>query len=84
MIKNYTNTLDKVQINQIVIVESIHGGYGVRNRLNTMGIHRGDKLTVKRSGIMKGPILINVHGMDVAIGRGMARKVVVSFQGENK
>lgn len=77
-------TLDKVEKNQSVVVESIQGGFGARNRLNTMGIHKGDVLTVKRSGIMKGPILVNVHGMDVALGRGMARKIVVSFCNERR
>ncbi|MFO7888956.1 MAG: FeoA domain-containing protein [bacterium] len=76
-------TLDEVQMNQSVVVESIQGGFGARNRLNTMGIHKGDILTVKRSGIMKGPILVNVHGMDVALGRGMAGKVVVSMYNKN-
>ncbi|MEJ2629035.1 MAG: FeoA family protein, partial [bacterium] len=78
----YTVTLDQIKINQSVIVQRINGGYGVRNRLNTMGIHKGDNLTVKRSGIMRGPILVNIHGMDVALGRGMARKIVVSKERE--
>jgi len=77
-------TLDQVRMNQSVVVEAINGGFGVRNRINTMGIHKGDILTVKRSGIMKGPILVNVHGMDVAVGRGMARKVAVSIYNKNK
>ena len=72
-------TLDQVQMNQSVVVQSINGGFGMRNRLNIMGIHKGDTLTVKRSGIMKGPILVNVHGMDVALGRGMARKIIVTM-----
>jgi len=72
-------TLDQVQKNQSVIVEGVQGGFGVRNRINTMGIHKGDILKVKRSGIMRGPILVNVHGMDVAVGRGMARKITVSI-----
>jgi len=71
-------TLDRVENTTKVRVVEIHGGWGVRNRLNRMGIHPGDLVLVKRSGIMSGPILIQVHGMDVALGRGLAGKVIVS------
>jgi ferrous iron transport protein A len=70
-------TLDKVEINKDVYVVEIIGGWGIRQRLNQMGIHPGDKIIVKRSGIMKGPLHIKVHGMEVALGRGMAKKVVI-------
>lgn len=53
------------------------GGWGIRQRLNQMGIHPGDQILVKRSAFMGGPVLIHVHGADVALGRGMTRKVVV-------
>ena len=70
-------SLDRVQKAIQVEVVSIHGGWGIRHRLNAMGIHQGDLLVIKRSGIMGGPILIQVHGMEVALGKGMARKIIV-------
>ena len=69
--------LDQVRENQEVKVIEILGGWGIRQRLNQMGIHCGDTVLVKRSAIMGGPILIRVHGADVALGRGMTRKVIV-------
>jgi ferrous iron transport protein A len=74
-------TLDLVQKATSVEVVEIQGGWGVRQRLNQMGIHVGDKMVMKRSGIMGGPILIQVHGMEVALGRGMAHKVLVVEKG---
>lgn len=71
-------TLDRVRKDTGVHVVGIEGGWGVRQRLNQMGIHPGDRILVKRSGVMGGPILIQVHGTEVALGRGMARKVIVS------
>ena len=59
------------------IVQEISGGVGARRRLNQMGIHVGDIIIVRRSGIMGGPVLIEVHGSEVAIGRGMAKKIIV-------
>jgi Fe2+ transport system protein FeoA len=35
-------------------------------------------MVVKRSGIIGGPVLIQIHGTEVAIGRGMARRIFVA------
>lgn len=75
-------TLDRIERDTEVEVVEIEGGWGARHRLNRLGIHPGDTLVVKRSGFMHGPILIRVHGMEVALGRGMARKVVVGKKDE--
>ena len=72
-------TLDKVKEQQKVKVIKIMGGWGIRQRLNQMGIHPGDQILVKRSAIMGGPVLIQVHGADVALGRGMTRKIMVEI-----
>jgi len=70
-------SLDNSAVNQVVRVREIMGGWRIRQRLNQLGIHVGDALMVKRSGMFGGPILINIHDTDVAIGRGMARKILV-------
>lgn len=71
-------TLDQIPKDRNVQVVSIEGGWGARHRLNRLGIHPGDMIVVKRGGIMGGPILVQIHGMEVALGRGMAQKVVVT------
>ena len=75
-----TITLDSIGENQKARVVSISGGWGIRQRLGCLGIHPGDTITVKRSAIMRGPILINVHGNQVALGRGVARKIIVEVE----
>lgn len=75
-----TITLDSIGENQKVKVVSISGGWGIRQRLSCLGIHPGDMITVKKSAIMRGPILISVHGNQVALGRGVARKVTVEVE----
>jgi ferrous iron transport protein A len=42
-----------------------------------MGIHPGDTITMLRIGALRGPILIEVHSSQVALGRGIASKVIV-------
>ncbi len=71
-------TLDSVPKGKEVKIVEIRGGWGIRQRLNQLGINIGDRVFVKRSGIMGGPILVHVHGTEVALGRGMAKKVIVS------
>jgi len=62
---------------QRVRVKRIDGGWGMRQRLGQLGIHPGDEIIVTRGGALGGPIVISVHGIQVAIGRGMARKIKV-------
>jgi len=70
-------TLDAVDARRNVTVSDIRGGWNVRQRLNQMGIHVDDVLEVRRCCSMGGPILVRVHGTEVALGRGLARKIAV-------
>lgn len=74
-------TLDTVDAGQSAVVSDIRGGWNVRQRLNQMGIHVDDVLEVRRCCSMGGPILIRVHGTEVALGRGLAGKIVVTSFG---
>jgi ferrous iron transport protein A len=69
--------LDQVEENKEARVVDVQGGWGVRRRLGQMGIHPGDRVTVLRYGALGGPILIEVHGFQVALGRGIASRILV-------
>jgi ferrous iron transport protein A len=70
-------TLDQILENSKAKVIDIRGGPGVRQRLSQMGIHPGDMITILRYGALRGPILIEIHGSQVALGRGIAAKIIV-------
>ena len=70
-------TLDQIYENKKAKVIDIKGGPGIRQRLGQMGIHPGDEITMLRYGALRGPILIEVHGSQVALGRGIASKILV-------
>ena len=74
-------TLDTVDIRRQARVILIDGGHGVRSHLNTLGIHIGDWLTVVERAPFRGPVLVEVNGTRVAIGRGIANKVKVDIAG---
>lgn len=70
-------TLDQIFKNEKVRVIDIQGGQRIRQRLSQMGIHIGDIITILRFGALRGPILIEVHGSQVALGRGIASRIIV-------
>jgi len=59
------------------IVVDITGGFGFQRRLATLGIRIGKKVRMITAQPFRGPIVVGVGGGDVAIGRGMAMKVLV-------
>jgi ferrous iron transport protein A len=74
-------TLDSVGIKRKARVIMIDGGQRVRSYLNTLGIHIGDWLTVVQRAPFRGPVLVEIHGTRVALGRGVARKIRVDMDG---
>ena len=53
-----SQTLDKMRRDNQVAVVQINGGWGIQQRLNQLGIHPGDRIEVKRNGILGGPVLM--------------------------
>jgi ferrous iron transport protein A len=73
--------LDTVDVKRRVRVMVIDGGHRVRSHLNTLGIHIGDWLTVVERAPFKGPVLVEVNGTRLALGRGVAAKIRVDLDG---
>jgi len=69
--------LDEIGEKKKAKVIDIQGGWAAKRRLNQMGIHPGDVVTVMRYGALRGPMLIEVHGFQLALGRGVASKILV-------
>ncbi len=74
--------LDTVDVKRRVRVMMIDGGHRVRAHLNTLGIHIGDWLTVVERAPFRGPVLVEVNGTRLALGRGIAAKIRVDLDGK--
>ncbi|MBA7662064.1 hypothetical protein ES703_70087 [subsurface metagenome] len=72
-------TLAGMQIGLSGVVVQIQGGHGLVNRLNSLGIRPGKRITKTSSMIMRGPVTIQVDRAQVAIGFGMARRIIVEL-----
>ena len=70
-------TLDQIAAGKRARVIEIRGGRGLCRHLEQMGIHAGDVISLQGAGAFRGPLLIEVHGSRIALGRGVARKVIV-------
>ena len=70
-------TLRQMKAGQSGIVAQIQGGHGLINRLSALGIRPGKKITKVGSMFMRGPVTVQLDSTQVAIGFGMANKVIV-------
>ncbi len=72
-------TLTKMQRGQSGRVLQIEGGRGMVNRLSALGIMPGKKITKISSMLMRGPVTIEVDRVQVAIGFGMANRIIIEL-----
>ena len=70
-------TLIQAQSGQIVRIASFSGGAGLEHKLRQLGLVPGDTARVLRFAPLGGPVLIEVEGRSIALGRGVAAKVIV-------
>jgi ferrous iron transport protein A len=52
----------------------------VRVKLNQYGLYIGDTVRVLRVAPLGGPLLVEVNGREIALGRGVAEKIFVELQ----
>ncbi len=62
---------------ELVTVIGVRAGWGLQRRLADMGLTPGIQIRVINSQ-MPGPVLIDLRGSRVALGRGVAQKVMVA------
>jgi ferrous iron transport protein A len=70
-------TLVQLKNGQRGTVVEIQGGRRMADRLNALGIIPGKKITKTSAMLMRGPVTVEVDRVEVAIGFGMASRVVV-------
>ena len=69
--------LAEMRTGQTGTVVGVMGGHGLIRRLDALGIRPGRKVTKLSSTLFRGPIILRVDNTQVAVGFGMARKIIV-------
>jgi len=59
------------------VIRGVVGGLGFVRRLEAMGIRPGKSLSKVSAQFLGGPVTVVVDGRCVALGRGMAARVMV-------
>jgi len=57
------------------IVVRLQGGYGFIRHVQAIGIMEGKRVTKLVSQPLRGPILVSVDNLQIAIGYGMAKRI---------
>jgi len=72
-------TLGQMEAGQTGTVIQILGGRGLIRRLDALGIRPGKKVTKVSSMFFRGPVTFRSDHTQVAIGFGMANKILVEI-----
>ena len=72
-----TCPLDSVPVDGRAEVLEVRGDHSTVRRLSQLGIVAGATLLVRGAAPLGGPLLVEVAGSSVAVGRKLARKVAV-------
>jgi ferrous iron transport protein A len=67
----------EVQPGEQVKVTGFEGGKGLQTKLTQHGIYPGDCLRLLRKAPLGGPLLVEVNQRELALGRGVAAKIIV-------
>ena len=66
-----------VKHGSLVRISRLEGGANMRDKLTQHGLYPGDCIRVLRAAPLGGPLLVDVNGREIALGRGVAQKIVV-------
>ena len=77
--KHNMTTLLEVPINENVRLASIPGGR-LNTKLSQVGLYPGDCIRVLRVAPLGGPLLVEAHGREIALGREVAAKILVEAE----
>ncbi|MEA2066510.1 MAG: FeoA family protein [Thermotogota bacterium] len=73
----HTMPLAMARPGETLKVVGLRGGWGIHKRLTDMGLTSGVHIRVINSQ-MPGPVVIELRGSRVALGRGIAQRVMVT------
>lgn len=72
--------LTQLKTGQKAEILRLEGGLGFQKNVRSRGIREGKILEVVTRHPFSGPIVIEIDGRETAIGRGMARRIVVEVE----
>jgi len=72
--------LSRLGTGKTAVIKCLEGGYGLQRKVSCLGLRIGKKVTIMSSQPFRGPLVVKIDNMKIAIGRGMANKVIVEVE----
>ena len=72
--------LNKMKKGESGLIQEIRGGYDFVRRMESMNVRVGKRITKLSTVFRRGPITIRVDHSQLALGFGMAGKILVEVQ----
>jgi ferrous iron transport protein A len=69
--------LANMKTGQTGTVVGVLGGHGLIRRLDALGIRPGKRVIKLNSTLFRGPVILRVDNTQVAVGFGMATRIIV-------
>ncbi|MBL7054365.1 ferrous iron transport protein A [Candidatus Woesearchaeota archaeon] len=69
--------LSKLKSGEIGIIKQLRGGLEFQRTVNSLGVIVGKRIKVISVQPLMGPVVISMDNMQIAIGRGMATKIII-------
>ena len=76
-------SLADMKVNETGIIRKLGGGEQFQAKVHSLNVRVGKKIKKISKLILKGPVVVEVDNTRVAIGLGMARKVLVEVSDED-
>ena len=73
--------LTEMKKNASGTITGIHGGRRMMNRLDTLGIRPGKRIRKISQQALRGPVVVEIDRVQVAVGYGMASHIMVQADG---
>jgi ferrous iron transport protein A len=70
-------SLTQMESGESGVIVSVAGGRGLKSRLDSMGIRVGVRVRKISAQILKGPVTVQIGTTQIALGFGMAQRVLV-------
>lgn len=71
-------TLLDLKVGETAVVMKMSGGFRMQVQLKNLGFHEGVAVTLVRKSAIGGPLMVTINGSNVAIGRGIASRILIS------
>ena len=71
-------SLTQLKQDDVATVTAFHGGCAFQQRLRSVGIKEGKTVRVVACHPFSGPLVVEVDGKQITLGRGMAQRIAVA------